>query len=130
MKQNIVKTKSFNFAIAVAQCCRSLIDQKEYVLSKQLLRSGTSIGANVREAMYSPTRRDFIYKLTVSLQECNETLFWLEILNTSRYLDASTFDSLHHDASELLKILSSITKTARENLKKLTVSKKMTQSNS
>ena len=72
MRENAIKTKSFEFAVAVAQCCRELMERKEYVLSKQLLRSGTSIGANVREALCASSRRDFAYKLMVSLRECEE----------------------------------------------------------
>ena len=115
MKQNVLKSKSFEFAVSVTNCCRDLIERREYVLSKQLLRSGTSIGANVRESTYATTRRDFLYKLYVALQECNETMFWLELLNASRYLEHKTFIGLHQSANELLKILSSITKTLREN---------------
>jgi len=115
MKQKVIKAKSFEFAVAITKCCRGLIEQKEYVLSKQLLRAGTSIGANVREATYATTRRDFAHKLSVSLQECNETMFWLELLRASDYMEEKLFTSLHQNANELLKILSSITKTVREN---------------
>ena len=117
MKENAIRTKSFEFAVAVTQCCRELVEHKEYVLSKQLLRAGTSIGANVREAVYASSRRDFHYRLTVALRECSETMFWLELLSASHYIDSQTFDILHRNAKELLKILTSITKTIRNQTK-------------
>jgi four helix bundle protein len=116
MKENVIRTKSFEFAVAVTQCCRELVDRKEYVLSKQLLRAGTSIGANIREAVYASSRRDFHYRLTVALRESSETMFWLELLQASGYMEPKTFDMLHRNAKELLKILTSITKTTRNKI--------------
>ena len=113
MKENAVKTKSFEFAVAVTQCCRELVERKEYVLSRQLLRAGTSIGANVREAVYANSRREFHYRLTISLRECSETMFWLELLQASHYIEGQKLDTLHRDARELLKILTSITKKTK-----------------
>ena len=117
MKEKAIRTKSFEFAVAVTQCCRNLVEHKEYVLSKQLLRVGTSIGANVREAVYANSRRDFHYRLTVSLRECSETMFWLELLKASGYIDIQTFEMLYRNAHELLRILTSITKTTRNSSK-------------
>src|SRR5437868_2052276 len=117
IKENAIRTRSFEFAVAVTQCCRHLVEHKEYVLSKQLLRAGTSIGANVREAVYANGRRDFHYRLTESLRECSETIFWLELLKASGYIDIQTFEMLHRNACELLRILTSITKTTRNTSK-------------
>lgn len=117
MKESIIQRKSFEFAIAVTACSRQLMERKEYVLSKQLLRSGTSIGANVREAKYAGSRLDFLYKLSISLRECSETMFWLELLEASNLLPQKEFTVLHESATELCKILSSITKTTRESLR-------------
>lgn len=113
MKENTIRRKSFEFAVEVTRCCRDLMDRKEYVLSKQLLRAGTSIGANVREANYANSRRDFHYRLTVSLRECSETMFWLELLHASDQLDDQNFSLLYQRARELMRILTSITKTTK-----------------
>jgi len=117
MQDNVIRTKSFQFAVRVADCCRALIEQREYVLSKQLLRSGASIGANVREAGNANSRKDFAYKLSVALRECDETLFWLELLFASKYIEEPQFQTLHEKAEELMRILTSILKTTRESLK-------------
>ena len=117
MKENVIKTKSFAFAIAVTQCCHGLLERKEFVLSKQLLRSGTSIGANIREALSASSRRDFAYRLTVSLRECDETMYWLELLSACKCIESSQFAILHGNAKELIRILTSIVKTTRETIK-------------
>ena len=116
MKDNVVKTKSFQFAVHVAACCRELIESREYVLSRQLLRSGTSIGANVREAINASTRKDFAYKLGVALRESDETLYWLELLFTSGYIPEPQFKHLHEKGEELIRILTTILKTTRQTL--------------
>ena len=89
--------------------------KKEYVLSKQFLRSGTSIGANITESQYGSSRKDFLAKLYVALKECAETLYWLELLHFGGYLSESEYASLHSDCEELRKLLSSITKSTREH---------------
>jgi len=88
MKENIIKTKSYLFAIAVVKTCRFLIyEKKEYILSKQLLRSGTAIGALVREAEHAESKKDFIHKLSIALKEANETEYWIDLLIDTNYLD-------------------------------------------
>ena len=89
-------------------------EQKEYVLSKQLLRSGTSIGANVAEAAYGSSRKDFIAKLYIALKECAETLYWLELLKECDLLPTPLYQSIYADGEELRKLLSASTKTAME----------------
>jgi four helix bundle protein len=89
--------------------------KKEFVLSKQLLRSGTSIGANVREALNCQTKRDFIYRLSISQKECDETLYWLELLKATDYISPSAFNALHEQATILLRILRSIILTTKKN---------------
>lgn len=111
-----MRTKSFEFAVSIAQCCRELVEQKEYVLSKQLLRSGTSVGANVREATNSNSRRDFGYRMSISLRECDEAMFWLELLNASGYLPDEKFYKLHNDAQEIMRLLTAIIKTVHASL--------------
>jgi four helix bundle protein len=117
MKQeNILELKSFAFALRIVKCHQFLQTEKhEYVLSKQLLRSGTSIGANIKEAEQVQSKTDFIHKLSIALKEANETEYWLELLHQSGYLEQKIFDSLYSDCKELLKLLTSIIKTSKEN---------------
>lgn len=113
-KDNIVKSKSFQFAVMVVHLFKLLsTDRKEFVLSKQLLRSGTSVGANVREALDAQSPADFIHKLSISQKECDETLYWLELLKETDYINETEFTSMHNDARELLKILRSIIITTK-----------------
>ncbi len=114
MKENVVKDKSFKFAVRSVKFCRYLqIEEKEYVLSKQLLRSGTAIGALVREAEQAESTADFIHKLAIALKEANETDYWIDLLYYSDLMDKTGFDSMKNDVVELLKLLTSIIKTAR-----------------
>lgn len=111
--------KSFSFAVRIVYLHRYLVQEKsEYVLSKQLLRSGTSIGANVREAEYGQSKKDFLAKMYIALKECNETAYWLELLTETKYLTPVQTGCLLEECVQLRKILQSITKTTRENLEK------------
>ncbi|MBN8838190.1 MAG: four helix bundle protein [Sphingobacteriia bacterium] len=97
-KENILKEKSFAFALRIVKCNQYLCSEKqEHILSKQLLRSGTSIGANIREAEQAQSKTDFIHKLSIALKEANETEYWLELLHQSGYLDQKLFESLNSD---------------------------------
>jgi len=112
---NIIRTKSFLFAVRVVKLCQSLsMEKKEYVLSKQLLRSGTSIGANVREAVNAQSPADFVHKFAIAQKECDETLYWLELLKETNYLTESDFIALQVEAAELLKIIRSIILTTKQ----------------
>lgn len=112
MAESIVYEKSKSFAIRAVNLYKYLCnDKKEYVMSKQLLRSATSIGANLAESNYAPSKRDFVHKIYLSLKEAAETKYWLEILYETNYLENSEFDSLNTDCSEIITILNSITKT-------------------
>lgn len=116
MKKNIVKDKSFEFALIIINCYKFLVtEKKEYVLSKQLLRSGTSIGANIRESEHGQSKADFIHKLSISLKEANETEYWIELLHKSDYLDDKQFEQLSDAVIELIKLLTSIIKTSKQN---------------
>lgn len=117
MKEGVTRTKSLNFAIRIVGLYRSFIEKNEYVISKQTLRSGTSIGALIREAEYAESGLDFIHKLSIAQKECNETLYWIELLKETAFIDQKTYDSLHADAVELMKLLTAIIKTRKENLK-------------
>lgn len=113
---NVVLEKSKAFAIRAVKLYRYLCDEKrEYVLSKQLLRSGTSIGANCREASRAQSTADFVAKLSIALKEAEETAYWLELLNETNYLDDRQFQSINTDSEELIKLLVSIIKTTKFN---------------
>jgi len=114
-KSNAVKNKSYAFALRVVKAYKFLSeDKREFVLSKQMLRSGTSIGALVREAEHAQSTADFINKMSIALKEANETEYWLLLLKDSDYLDEKSFKSIHNDCVEILKLLISIVKTTRE----------------
>ena len=114
--KNIILDKSFEFAIKIVKQVKLIqIDHKEYILSKQLLKSGTSVGANIREAHNAESKKDFVHKLGVSQKECDETLYWLELLDKTDYIDEENFNMLNSMATELLKILRSIILTTKKN---------------
>ena len=116
MKENLIKDKSFAFALRIVKLYRFLKEEKkEFVLSKQLLRSGTSVGALVRESEQAESKADFIHKLSIALKEANETDYWIELLYQSNYLNEKEYNSIQPDISELLKLLTSIIKTAKLN---------------
>ena len=111
IRENVVADKSKAFAIRVVRLYQYLKDERrEFVLSKQLLRSGTSIGANIREAAQGFSRNDFLFKMNLSLKECSETCYWLELLYATDYLSEGQFQSIYTDAQELLKLLTAICK--------------------
>lgn len=117
MKENVVKNKSFQFAVRIVKLYQFLVkDKNEYILSKQLLRSGTSIGANIEEADSGQTKKDFIAKLSISLKEAKETHYWLRLLVECDYLEQKMFQSFIVECEELIMLLTSIIKTARQNL--------------
>ena len=111
---NIIKDKSYAFALRIVKAYKYLTqEQREFVLSKQVLRSGTAIGALIWESVHAQSKADFINKLTVSLKEANETEYWLMLLKDSDYLDEKTFVSIHTDCDELIRLLVSILKTSK-----------------
>ncbi|MDY0988838.1 four helix bundle protein [Flavobacterium sp. CFBP9031] len=117
MADNIIKTKSFNFALRIIKLFQFLKDdKKEYVLSKQLLRSGTAIGALIRESEQAESKKDFIHKLAIAQKEANETDYWLELLFQSNYLNEIQFQSVKSDIVEINKILASIIITSKQKL--------------
>ena len=115
-KDNILLDKSFAFAIRVVKLYRYLCDdKKEYILSKQLLRSGTSIGANINEAQDAQSTNDFISKLSISLKESRESKYWIELLKETDYLTIKEANNILEDLVEIIKLLVSIIKTTKEN---------------
>ena len=118
-RQSIVGDKSLAFAKRIAKLYRFLVDKKkETIMSKQILRSGTSIGANIREGLFAQSRKDFISKMNIALKEAGETDYWIEILQSADYLTEMEFKSLKNDNDELIRMLSSIVKTTKKNTPK------------
>ena len=116
MSDSPVKDKSYKFAIRIVNVYKHLTETKrEYVMSKQMLRSGTSVGANIREANQAESKADFIHKMSIALKEASETEYWLELLLDTRFLEQKEFDSLQKDCEEVLKLLTSIIKTSKQN---------------
>ena len=119
-KDNIIADKSKKFAIRIINLYKYLLkEKKEYILSKQLVRSGTSIGANVAEAICAISKKDFTAKMYIAYKECSESLYWIELLYETEYLDEKAFDSIWTQCKELHKILSSITKSSEERIETL-----------
>lgn len=125
MEENFLQNKSMFFSIRMVELYQKLSNEKhEYVMSKQALRSGTSIGANIREAKRAQSTPDFYSKLTVSLKEADETQYWLELLNKTGYINDDAFKSINSDCDELIRLLVSITRTVRNKMTKNKYSKK------
>ena len=115
---NILKKKSFTFALRVVKLAQYLNSRKkEYVISKQILKSGTSVGALICEAEYAQSKPDFISKLSIGLKEANETYYWLRLLHEGKYITEIMFNSLKPQINELIKLLTSSINTAKERLK-------------
>ena len=112
-------TKSYSFALQVVEVCRVLMqERKEVTLSKQLLRSGSAIGALYREAQHAESRADFIHKLAIAQKECNESIYWIDLLHDAKYLTHETHRQLRTESNEIMSILTAMIKTAKANLKK------------
>ena len=113
--EKVIQEKSFCFAVRIVNLCRYLQDkQKEYVLSKQLLRCGTSIGANIAEAQQAQSKADFVNKVNIALKEAYETNYWLRLLRATKYLKEKEYESIIADCSEMERLLIAITKKAKE----------------
>lgn len=116
-KPNPLKDKSFQLALKIVKLYQYLTEhKKEYIMSKQLMRSGTSIGANIREGQNAQSKPDFIHKFSIAQKECDETLYWLELLHKSGYIEDIEFTGFLNDASELLKMLRSSILTTKQNI--------------
>ena len=109
MKENIIQKKSFLFAIRIINLYKFLVNEKnEFVLSKQILRSGTSIGANIEESIGGQSERDFLSKISISYKEARETIYWLKLLKETEYISIAEFESINGEAEEICKILAKI----------------------
>jgi four helix bundle protein len=119
MKENVLKSKSVVFAIRIVKLGKILQNEKkEFIMSKQLIRSGTAIGALVRESEFAESKLDFIHKLHIALKEANESDYWILLLKETEYLSQIEYNSLYNDIQELIKLLVTIIKTTKNNLKK------------
>ena len=115
MEENVIESKSFEFAVRIARLYKHLTEnKKEFAISNQLLRSGTSIGANVSEGVCSPTKKDFAHKMSIALNDANETKYWIKLLYRTDYLTDSQYESLEADVQELIKILTAICKSSEQ----------------
>ena len=113
---NLLQQKSYAFAVRIVKMCQFLTDtKKEFVLSKQVLRSGTSIGANVEEALGDQSKADFVCKMSITYKEARETGYWLRLLKDTAYLTEAEFDSIHAESDELCRIISKIKTTSKGN---------------
>src|SRR3972149_11538190 len=117
MKENIVQQKSYEFALRIVKLYRHIVqNRKEFVLSKQLLRSGTSIGANIEESIGGQSERDFLSKISVAYKEARETHYWIRLLRDSDYLESNLSDAVLKDCEELIKIIGSINNTMKNKI--------------
>ena len=114
MRENIIKNKSFDFALRIINLFKFLQAKKEFVLSKQILRCGTSVGALVRESEHAESKADFIHKMAIAQKEANETSYWLELLSKAEYIDKTMFTSMEKDIIEIQKLLASIIITTKK----------------
>ena len=118
MAESILKTKSYHFAIRIVRLAQMLqSDRMEFVLSRQILRSGTSIGALVREAEFGQSKADFVHKMSIALKEANETHYWLSLIFDTGYMEESLSVSLKKDCEEIISLLVSTIKTSKKSLK-------------
>jgi four helix bundle protein len=117
MKNNVIKDKSYAFALEIIDVCTQLIEQKHFVLSNQLLKSGTSIGANVRESQSAESNKDFTHKLNIALKESHETDYWLHLIMDSKVIDSQRILPLINKNDDITKILSKIILTMKKKLK-------------
>lgn len=117
MADSILKIKSYQFALQIIQLVRNLQkEQKEYILSRQIMKSGTAIGALIREAEFAQSKANFIHKMSIALKEANETLYWISLLKDSAYIDNDIFTLMNSNCNELISLLVSTVKTLKKNL--------------
>ena len=115
MSQNLIREKSYTFAVQIIKLCKKLEETKEYVLAKQLLKAGTSIGANVEEALAGQSRADFISKMSIASKEARETNYWLRLLRDSEIISLDQVAGMLNESEELVNILTAIVKTTSRN---------------
>lgn len=117
LKDNVIARKSYEFALEIVKTYKKLIDKKEFVLSKQLLRCGTSIGANVHETVASESKKDFVHKLGIAVKEARKCVYWLNLLKDGDFMDENDFCILNDACTQIIKILNSIILTTKARYK-------------
>jgi len=115
MKENVIQQKSFDFALLIVDLYKKLVKRNEFILSKQILRSGTSIGANIEESIGAQSRSDFISKISISYKEARETEYWLKLLLGGKYINQGEYDFYMKEVVIILKLLTAIQKTTKSN---------------
>ena len=115
MRENVIMQKSFAFSVRIVNLNKYLVQKKEYIISKQIYKSGTSIGANITEAQRAQSTADFVAKMKIALKEANETQYWLQLLYETKFITDREFKSIHDDLVEILKILTAICKHYPQN---------------
>ena len=116
MRENVLREKSLRFALRIINLSKYLVEEKkEYIISKQICKSGTSVGANIAESVYAASKADFINKLQIALKEAGETKYWLDLLQTAEYIIKEQYESIMNDCEELLKLLTASLKTNKKN---------------
>ncbi len=113
---NVLADKSLKFGVRIYKLCKYLDEKKEFIISKQILRCGTSIGANIHEAIHAESELDYIHKYAIAQKECSETLYWFQILKTTEVLTPEEFQSINNDAEELMRLLVTSLKTMKSKL--------------
>lgn len=122
--ENLIETKSFSYAVAITNLSRELSnDKKEFIIARQLLKSGTAVGALIAEAKFAQSKADFISKMSIGLKEANESSYWLRLLKATKLISIDSFTDIYPSSEELVKLLSSIVKTSKENAKSETTQK-------
>ena len=117
MEENIIKEKSFKFAIRIVKLYQYLCkEKKEFALSKELLRSGTSVGAMIREAEHAETKKEFLHKMAIAQKEINKVIYWLDLLKETGYLTSQHYENINIDAVEIIKIITSIVKSTKTSM--------------
>ena len=117
MAKSILRDKSYSFSLLVIQRYKIIVNEKkEFVISKQILRSGTAIGALIREAEFAESKKDFIHKMSIALKEANETIYWLDLLKDSEFIELSIHEQLQSKCKELVAMLVSTIKTAKSKI--------------
>ena len=118
-RKNIIKNKSFEFALSIVNLVRKVqYKDNEYVLSRQLLKSGTAIGAIISEAEHAESKKDFIHKMSIALKEANESKYWLQLMHQSNYINIDVYNQFYNDLIEIIRILITIVKSAKKNLRR------------
>ena len=124
MRENIIKNKTFDFALDIIRLSDYLNDNKKFVIANQILKSGTSVGALTREAEFAESKKDFIHKFSIAQKEANETIYWLDLLFKSNSIDENTYNDFSEKINEIIRLITSIIKTSKKNIDIISINDK------